>query len=185
MEFARGYRHSLMNHLQVLTGWLQLGRVERAMSYVERLVGDLERERRLLERGGPRLAGLFLSRAARAGAGGAAVEYEVDEGFERACDRYPWLCDAAVALIDALGQPGGPPCAGLRVSLFARDGECGIEVSRAGVSGEALQAMAADAVAGRDGAPLAGLVRRARGRLGAREAAGGAVVRVALPWRAR
>jgi sensor histidine kinase regulating citrate/malate metabolism len=188
IEFARGYRHSLMNHLQVLSGWLQLGRGDRAMSYVERLVGDLERERGLLQRGGPRLAALFVSRAARAGTGAVAVNYDVDDEFERACARYSWLAEAAGTLIDALGQRAadGTPCAALDVRLFARAGSCGVAVTRRGVGCGELESMASGLTVGRAPVPLGAAVRRAGGRLLLRDLPDGvADLRIALPWRGR
>lgn len=42
---ASRQRHDLLNHLQVISGWLQLGRNDRALAYIQTLCDKLENER--------------------------------------------------------------------------------------------------------------------------------------------
>lgn len=42
LQFLRRQRHDFLNHLQVISGFIQLGQLERAMEYVQRVSRDLE-----------------------------------------------------------------------------------------------------------------------------------------------
>lgn len=77
VNIIRQHRHSLLNHLQVVSGWLQLKKPERAEEYVMKIRRKLEVESRVLEIKVPRLAALFLARNAWADSSGIEIEYDL------------------------------------------------------------------------------------------------------------
>lgn len=50
LELLRGQRHSFMNHLQVVSGWLQLGKSDRAVQYLNRVAARMDAEGQVLRR---------------------------------------------------------------------------------------------------------------------------------------
>lgn len=60
LALARGQRHSFMNHLQVISGWLQLGKAERATEYIARMAARMEAESQVLQRIEHPEVGLFV-----------------------------------------------------------------------------------------------------------------------------
>lgn len=59
LQLLRKQRHSFLNHLQVLSGWLQLNRPERARQYLDVLASRMGAESEVLNRV-PAAAGLFV-----------------------------------------------------------------------------------------------------------------------------
>jgi two-component system, LytTR family, sensor histidine kinase AgrC len=49
MHLARRQRHSFLNHLQVISGWLQLGRQDRARQYLETVAERMTAESQALK----------------------------------------------------------------------------------------------------------------------------------------
>ncbi|MFZ5816381.1 MAG: Spo0B domain-containing protein [Bacillota bacterium] len=60
LELLRAQRHSFLNHLQVISGWLQLERSDRAAQYIRRVAAQLEAEGQVLRRVDSVEAGLFI-----------------------------------------------------------------------------------------------------------------------------
>lgn len=60
LGLLRGQRHSFLNHLQVISGWLQLGKSDRAAQYITRAVAHLEAEGQALQRIDSPEVALFL-----------------------------------------------------------------------------------------------------------------------------
>lgn len=56
LEFCRQQRHDFLNHLQVVLGWLQLGRPERAITYIHEAREIYDKERQLFFNGNQELA---------------------------------------------------------------------------------------------------------------------------------
>lgn len=56
LELCRQQRHDFLNHLQVVLGWLQLGRPERAITYIHEAREIYDKERQLFFNGNQELA---------------------------------------------------------------------------------------------------------------------------------
>lgn len=98
---ARMLRHSFLNDLQIITGWLQLGNVGRAGAQAEHVRDRLAREGQLMRVKPAGLVMGILNRGAWAEANGVKMTYVVAAdltGFED-CDS-----DFAGAVSDALGS---------------------------------------------------------------------------------
>lgn len=78
----RNQRHSFMNHLQVISGWLQLKKPERALDYIEGIRQRRDREGQVLRVRTLNLLTLLLAKASLAEANGVELEWQVDAGFE-------------------------------------------------------------------------------------------------------
>lgn len=110
----RTLRHTVMNDLQVIMGWLQLGNAQRAAAQSEVMRARLVREGQLM---GVKPAGLIhgiLSRSAWAEANGLRVSYLVADdltGCEGSDDRFAGpFSDALGGLFEALLGAGGQAC---------------------------------------------------------------------------
>jgi len=78
LALLRGQRHGFMNHLQVISGWLQMGKHDRAMQYISRVAARLEAEGELLRRVESPAAALFVLAADQeAESHGVVIEWEV------------------------------------------------------------------------------------------------------------
>lgn len=60
LELLRGQRHSFMNHLQVIQGWLQLDKSERAVQHITRVAERMDAEGQVLRRVEDPAVGIFL-----------------------------------------------------------------------------------------------------------------------------
>lgn len=81
----RNQRHSFMNHLQVISGWLQLNKPERAYEYLDQVAARIEAEGNILRLGSPSVALSVLSTSALAESHGVRIEHHL-QGAERADD---------------------------------------------------------------------------------------------------
>lgn len=73
----RSQRHSFSNHLQVISGWLQLGHSDRALAQIQRLAARLEAEGQVVRQfDSPKIA-LFV-----AAVGLRAESYDVTVAWE-------------------------------------------------------------------------------------------------------
>ncbi|MCL6451821.1 MAG: Spo0B domain-containing protein [Acetobacteraceae bacterium] len=189
IQLTKNQRHSFMNHLQVLSGWLQLGRPERAQAYVEKLRVEMEEQRRLYSAGGPELVAFLLARSGMAEAQGTSLRFEVAPEFDRAREDYPWLLPLTGAVIDFLVQAGPERSPGdhLLVVLEAGEGWCGLSVLSPGssLSPEDLEGFWRRPHEGVDPGRLRARTRALGGswtlECGPQ---GGVTFRVRLPWRA-
>lgn len=76
----RGQRHSFMNHLQVISGWLQLNRPDRAQQYLETLASRLATESEAIRRLPPELGQAVIALAMDAETYGVSVDWQVSPG---------------------------------------------------------------------------------------------------------
>lgn len=60
LALLREQRHSFMNHLQVIHGWLQLGKADRAIQYIDRAAARMEAEGQVLQRVEAPEVGIFI-----------------------------------------------------------------------------------------------------------------------------
>lgn len=60
LQLLRRQRHSLLNHLQVISGWLQIQRPERALQYLNGLADRMADESEAMRQGPPLLGLLVL-----------------------------------------------------------------------------------------------------------------------------
>jgi hypothetical protein len=79
----RNQRHAFMNHLQVISGWLQLNKPERAYEYLDQVAAKIEAEGNILKLGSPTLALAVLSSSALAESHGVRLEHHL-QGAENA-----------------------------------------------------------------------------------------------------
>lgn len=74
----RSQRHSFSNHLQVISGWLQLGHNERALAQIQRLAARLEAEGQVVRQlDEPKIALFVAAVGLRAESYDVAVTWEV------------------------------------------------------------------------------------------------------------
>lgn len=74
----RNQRHGFLNHLQVISGWLQLGKTDRAVQYINRAAARMEEEGQALRRIDSPEVGLFvLEMGMEAEPYGVALEWRV------------------------------------------------------------------------------------------------------------
>lgn len=107
VALAAYYRHAMMNHLQVVAGWLQLGQPERAEEYIGQLKESLQDETKLARAAEPRVAAVFILRRGLAEACGIDLTFKVTGRL----DGFGWrneemgllvggLIDASILILD-------------------------------------------------------------------------------------
>ncbi len=112
LALAASYRHGILNHLQVLLGWLQLGQPHRAAEHIRVLQEGMLGETRLVRGAAPRAASVLLMRRTCAEQHGIELDFRVPESLRG----YTWprevpdelvagLIDASILLLD--GAPAG------------------------------------------------------------------------------
>ncbi|MFZ5827097.1 MAG: Spo0B domain-containing protein [Bacillota bacterium] len=85
LALLRSQRHSFLNHLQVISGWLQLGKSERAAQYIARAVALLEAESRALRRiDSPEVALFLMEMGIEAEPYGVTLRWRVDGAVDPA-----------------------------------------------------------------------------------------------------
>lgn len=142
---ARTLRHSFLNDLQVITGWLQLGNAGRAGAQAEHVRDRLVREGQLMRAKPVGLVMGILNRGAWAEANGVTMTYVVTAdlaGFEDCDDDFAGpVSDALGGLIEAIQAADGRACT---VSVGLTGGLPTIDVSAdVVVADEALPACVA------------------------------------------
>lgn len=79
LETLSHHRHDWMNEVQILYGYLRLGKPDKAVAVVERIRARMERDGRISRLGIPKLAAFLLS--FRTACDTLRLEIEVEEGF--------------------------------------------------------------------------------------------------------
>lgn len=82
MALVRSQRHSYMNHLQVISGWLQLNRVDRAQQYLQALADRLSVESEAVRRLPGDVALALLSLTVEAESHGSNLSWKVEGDFQ-------------------------------------------------------------------------------------------------------
>ncbi|HWI52032.1 MAG TPA: Spo0B domain-containing protein [Symbiobacteriaceae bacterium] len=77
LHLLRRQRHSFLNHLQVISGWLQLDRPERAKAYLETVAAGMTAESEALRPVGAALGLLMLELGLEAETHGARLQWTV------------------------------------------------------------------------------------------------------------
>lgn len=110
VEALRHQRHRFQNHLQVISGWLHLGKPERASAYLASLRASREQEAPLFTLADWRLLAMLLGKHAMAEANGVEVNWAIEAPMQRASQELSaWLAsrfDAALDLCAAHGAGG-------------------------------------------------------------------------------
>lgn len=107
LALSASYRHAIMNHLQVVLGWLQLGQPEKAEEYISILEEGLTGETRLVRSTMPEAAATLILRRGRAEDCGIELTFHVMDGVRS----FGWdgpetgrliaaLMDVAILLLD-------------------------------------------------------------------------------------
>jgi len=78
MNLVRRQRHSFLNHLQVISGWLQLGQSDRAMRYLETVAVRMSTESEAVRRAPAPLGHLMLELDLEAETHGVRLEWQLD-----------------------------------------------------------------------------------------------------------
>lgn len=111
---ARLLRHSFLNDLQIITGWLQLGNAGRASAQAEQVRDRLVREGQLMRIKPAGLIMALLNRGVWAEANGVRMTYVVAAdlaGYEESDAEFAGpLADALGGLIEALQAAGARAC---------------------------------------------------------------------------
>lgn len=79
IETLSHHRHDWMNELQILYGYLRLGKPDKAVAVVDRIRRRMEQDSRISRLGAPKLAAFFLS--FRTVCDTMRLEVDVEEGF--------------------------------------------------------------------------------------------------------
>ncbi|MDB4896799.1 MAG: Signal transduction histidine kinase regulating citrate/malate metabolism [Firmicutes bacterium] len=79
LELLRRQRHSLINHLQVVSGWLQLDRADRARQYLESVAARIAVEADSTRQFPPALALVALALSLDAETYGVAISWQASE----------------------------------------------------------------------------------------------------------
>lgn len=77
LTLLRRQRHSFLNHLQVISGWLQLNQPERARKYLDGVAARMTGESEALRQASPNLALLMLDLGLEAETHGVALGWQV------------------------------------------------------------------------------------------------------------
>lgn len=83
LALVRAQRHSFVNHLQVISGWLQLGQPERARQYLLAVAARLEVEAAAARTEPPALALVLLQVARAAELHNVELQWEVQVAAEQ------------------------------------------------------------------------------------------------------
>lgn len=78
INILRAKQHDYSNHLQVISGSLQMGKPQRAMEYIKEIVGDLSLASNITGLESPELAALLLKKISLAEANGILVKLSIE-----------------------------------------------------------------------------------------------------------
>lgn len=129
LALLRSQRHSFGNHLQVISGWLQMGRTDRAAAYIDQVAAKLVAESALLNRVEPEVALFIITLSLQAEPLGVAIIWQVDGPVTT-----EELATVAAACPDALARAAQGP-EGERRLVVRLGPSCGVHTP--GLPGEA------------------------------------------------
>jgi len=105
IRVIRAQRHRFLNHLQVISGWLQLEKPDKAVGYIERVRREMEGHSLLFKLDAPELAARLLTEAAAAEGNGCSVAFELEGEAERLSSLIrgrPWVPRATARALSIL-----------------------------------------------------------------------------------
>lgn len=94
VKVIRNQRHGFMNHLQVISGWLQLKKPDHVLEYIDGIRKKREQESQILRIKSLEVLGLLLTKSSLAEANELEVRWEVSGA----------LADPPHVFVEALGQ---------------------------------------------------------------------------------
>ncbi|MEW6309057.1 MAG: Spo0B domain-containing protein [Bacillota bacterium] len=119
----RKQRHDFLNDLQVITGWLQMGKVARAEEYLEYVREKLARESRIMRVKDPGLALLLLDKHSQAESHGVILDFHIPSELPRWSVAHANVLPSLGGLIGWLVQAAAGKQAGLTfVAEYHRGG---------------------------------------------------------------
>jgi hypothetical protein len=114
LHLLRRQRHSFLNHLQVISGWLQLGRPEKAGQYLETVSAQMAGESDVLRRAPAGLGLLVLELGLEAETHGARLEWQAAGPIDDL--DLPALREMVLAALnDAADRDSGERCVVVRL----------------------------------------------------------------------
>ncbi len=122
VALLRSRSHAFLNHLQVISGWLQLGNVERATNYIDRVLRDMEEEGRFIRAADPALVAFLLAKAEQARSRGVDLTTSVDSPLAAAEEVAAGIAPAFDGVIDQLIAASPRSGAHLRLELSGGGG---------------------------------------------------------------
>lgn len=128
LHLLRRQRHSFLNHLQVISGWLQLGRSERAQQYLETVAARMTGESDVLRQAPAAMSLLVLELGLEAETHGVQLDWQLGGGPA------PVVADEQLA--DLRQQVLGQLSAGTEGRLVIRLAEGGFSVHTPSGKGE-------------------------------------------------
>jgi len=78
VRVLRSHRHDFLNHLSVISGFIQLGKYEEAVGYIKEVTGDLKVSGQVVNLSKPGLAALILTKMNDAETLGVKLQVEVE-----------------------------------------------------------------------------------------------------------
>jgi len=144
LQGLRAYRHAVMNHMQVISGWLQLGRADRAREYIERVRIAADSHQQLSAIDDPLVASRLLKWSVEAENTGVLLRFDVERkagAFLRRPEASLELLDEMIgAAVEAAGQSPAE-ARELRLTVSVGDGSYSFNLEvPADVPREALEA---------------------------------------------
>lgn len=125
MELISVQRHDFLNHLQVISGLLQLNRGEQAREYIKNTAGDITRLSRVVHLKVPEAAAALLLAHNGAAERGVNVQYAVEADLDRCMvpgDKLGSLLETVLMYaVECLGHPENTDRE-LHVGIYAVDG---------------------------------------------------------------
>ncbi len=82
LETLRSHRHDFINHLQVISGLMQMNKPHQAQDYIKEIVDELRNNKRIRFVGRPEIDALLLKKAAQANELSIPFEVVVESEFE-------------------------------------------------------------------------------------------------------
>ncbi|MCL4424884.1 MAG: Spo0B domain-containing protein [Firmicutes bacterium] len=141
LELCRHQRHDFLNHIQVISGWLQLGRPERALDYIKETRQTYDKERQFFLSQDDDLSLTILEARHKGAACGVRISITTNPDHLDGFLRTKALARMLRVLLDGLLAMAGP--AGeekaIDIRLQQKDGLPEVEVRTAGLdlTGEA------------------------------------------------
>jgi hypothetical protein len=135
LEMLRRQRHSFLNQLQVISGWLQLGSPERALRYLEQVAGRMAHESEVLRQVPPTVGLAVLQLGLEAEVHGIQLQWQVD-GWDGEPARVDALVERVRAVIRALATEGAEGQRPEEKRIMIRLGPEGLTVHTPPAAGE-------------------------------------------------